>query len=139
MATRSTCPYCSVSCGVIIHTIGDKAKSVTPHRWFTSKAIPDTPSIAAHSFLDRNCPGRRAYFGLTFLAATLWMHSIWRGSMAMSPGDRNCDTCQMYTKSVNLTKDGFAVPEVDEIATVALDVWADENGYSKIEQNLLGM
>ena len=27
--TRSTCPYCSVSCGVIIHTMGDKAKNVT--------------------------------------------------------------------------------------------------------------
>ena len=27
--TRSTCPYCSVSCGIIIHTIGDKAKNVT--------------------------------------------------------------------------------------------------------------
>ena len=29
--TRSTCPYCAVSCGVIIHTLGDKAKNVTPH------------------------------------------------------------------------------------------------------------
>jgi len=28
--TRSTCPYCSVSCGVIIYTLGDKAKNVTP-------------------------------------------------------------------------------------------------------------
>jgi formate dehydrogenase major subunit len=28
--TRSTCPYCSVSCGVIIYTIGDKAKNVIP-------------------------------------------------------------------------------------------------------------
>src|SRR6184192_2192166 len=28
--TRSTCPYCSVSCGVIIHTLGDKAKNATP-------------------------------------------------------------------------------------------------------------
>ena len=27
--TRSTCPYCAVSCGVIIHTLGDKAKNVT--------------------------------------------------------------------------------------------------------------
>ena len=27
--TRSTCPYCSVSCGVIIHTLGDKAKNTT--------------------------------------------------------------------------------------------------------------
>ena len=28
--TRSTCPYCAVSCGVIIHTVGDKAKNVVP-------------------------------------------------------------------------------------------------------------
>ena len=28
--TRSICPYCAVSCGVIIHTIGDKAKNVLP-------------------------------------------------------------------------------------------------------------
>lgn len=28
--TRSTCPYCSVSCGVIIHTHGDGAKNVVP-------------------------------------------------------------------------------------------------------------
>src|ERR1700732_5007139 len=27
--TRSTCPYCSVSGGVIIYTLGDKAKNVT--------------------------------------------------------------------------------------------------------------
>jgi formate dehydrogenase major subunit len=28
--TRSTCPYCSVSCGVIIHTLGDGARNVKP-------------------------------------------------------------------------------------------------------------
>ena len=28
--TRSTCPYCAVSCGMIIHTLGDKAKNATP-------------------------------------------------------------------------------------------------------------
>ena len=27
--TRSTCPYCSVSCGLIVHTLGDGAKNVT--------------------------------------------------------------------------------------------------------------
>jgi FdhE protein len=50
-----------------------------------------------------------------------------------------CDTCRTYLKSVDLTKDGFAVPEVDEIATVALNLWADEHGYTKIEANVLGM
>jgi formate dehydrogenase major subunit len=28
--TRSTCPYCSVSCGVIIHTLGDRSGNVKP-------------------------------------------------------------------------------------------------------------
>ncbi len=28
--TRSTCPYCAVSCGVIIHTLGDKAMNAIP-------------------------------------------------------------------------------------------------------------
>jgi formate dehydrogenase major subunit len=28
--TRSTCPYCSVSCGIVIYTLGDRAKNVTP-------------------------------------------------------------------------------------------------------------
>ena len=50
-----------------------------------------------------------------------------------------CETCRAYIKSVDLTKDGFAVPEVDEIATVSLNLWADEHDYAKIETNILGM
>jgi formate dehydrogenase accessory protein FdhE len=49
-----------------------------------------------------------------------------------------CDTCRFYLKSVDLTKDGFAIPVVDEIATVALNLWAEEHDYSKIETNVLG-
>jgi len=50
-----------------------------------------------------------------------------------------CDSCGCYFKSVDLTRNGHAVPVVDELATVALDIWADEHGYSKAEANLLGM
>lgn len=50
-----------------------------------------------------------------------------------------CDTCHTYIKSVDLTKNGLAVPAVDEIATVALNIWADEHGYTKLESNLLGI
>jgi FdhE protein len=50
-----------------------------------------------------------------------------------------CDRCKTYIKSVDLTKDGRAVPTVDELATVALNVWAEEHGYTKLEPNLLGM
>jgi FdhE protein len=50
-----------------------------------------------------------------------------------------CDTCQTYLKSIDLTKDGHAIPLVDEIATVALNIWAEEHDYIKLETNLLGM
>jgi FdhE protein len=50
-----------------------------------------------------------------------------------------CDSCGSYFKSVDLTRNGHAVPIVDELATVALSIWADERGYAKAEPNLLGM
>jgi FdhE protein len=49
-----------------------------------------------------------------------------------------CDTCHTYLKSVDLTKTGLAVPVVDEIATIPLDLWAREHGYTKLQVNLLG-
>jgi FdhE protein len=49
-----------------------------------------------------------------------------------------CDTCHFYLKSVDLTVDGHAVPVVDEVATVTLDLWATEHGYKKAEPNLMG-
>ena len=50
-----------------------------------------------------------------------------------------CDECKTYIKSIDLTKNGHAVPAVDELATVALNIWADDHGYAKLETNLLGM
>jgi FdhE protein len=50
-----------------------------------------------------------------------------------------CDTCRSYLKSVDLTRNGLAVPVVDEVATVVLNIWAEEHDYTKIEFNLLGM
>jgi formate dehydrogenase maturation protein FdhE len=33
----------------------------------------------------------------------------------------------------------LAVPVVDELASVPLDIWAEEQGYTKLQPNLLGM
>ena len=49
-----------------------------------------------------------------------------------------CDTCQHYIKIVDLTRLGLAEPLVDEVAAAALDLWAREHGYTKIELNLVG-
>jgi formate dehydrogenase maturation protein FdhE len=50
-----------------------------------------------------------------------------------------CDTCRRYLKGVDLTKNGLAEPVVDEIASIPLDLWAQERGYAKLERNLFGM
>ncbi len=50
-----------------------------------------------------------------------------------------CDTCKHYIKGVDLTRFGFAVPLIDEVAAAALDVWSHEHGYTKIELNLVGL
>jgi len=50
-----------------------------------------------------------------------------------------CDACHTYIKSVDLSKNGHADPLVDELASVPLDLWAQERGYAKLRPNLLGM
>jgi len=51
----------------------------------------------------------------------------------------SCETCGHYLKSIDLGKLGLAVPIVDEMAGAALDAWAVEKGFTKIELNLAGM
>lgn len=50
-----------------------------------------------------------------------------------------CDSCGSYLKTVDLTKDGHAVPVVDDLATTPLDLWASENGYTRLQTSLLGI
>jgi len=50
-----------------------------------------------------------------------------------------CDTCHTYIKSIDLSKNGNAVPVVDELATVSLNLWAQENNYKKAQPNLFGV
>jgi FdhE protein len=50
-----------------------------------------------------------------------------------------CDTCRHYIKTIDMTKDGLAVPIVDELAGVTLDLWANQNGYRKLTRNVAGL
>jgi FdhE protein len=50
-----------------------------------------------------------------------------------------CDRCRTYIKAVDLTRNGLAVPCVDSVAAIPLDLWAEQNGYHALESNLLGM
>jgi FdhE protein len=48
-----------------------------------------------------------------------------------------CDSCRSYIKTVDMTKSGRAEPIVDEMASIPLDLWAQEHGYTKLQSNLL--
>jgi FdhE protein len=48
-----------------------------------------------------------------------------------------CDSCRTYLKTIDLTKDGTAVPVVDDLASVSLDLWARDRGYQRLRPNLL--
>ena len=49
-----------------------------------------------------------------------------------------CDTCKFYLRTIDLTKDGHAIPLVDDLAAIPLSLWAQEHGYSRLQPNLLG-
>ena len=49
-----------------------------------------------------------------------------------------CHTCKRYLIDVDLGRDARAVPEVDELAALPLDLHAAELGLSKITPNLMG-
>jgi FdhE protein len=48
-----------------------------------------------------------------------------------------CDSCRRYLKTIDLSKDGLAEPIVDDLASVAMDLWAREQGYVRTRPNLL--
>jgi len=50
-----------------------------------------------------------------------------------------CETCQRYVITVDLRKDTAAVPIVDELVALPLDLHAQERGFSKLVPNLMAI
>ena len=50
-----------------------------------------------------------------------------------------CENCKGYLLIVDLDRDVAAIPEVDELAALPLDLWAVQNGYHKLQPNLAGV
>lgn len=48
-----------------------------------------------------------------------------------------CDTCHFYLRAIDLTKDGHAVPLIDDLAALPLTLWAQEHDYFRAQPNLL--
>jgi FdhE protein len=50
-----------------------------------------------------------------------------------------CTSCHHYLIASDLVKDPEAIPLVDDLAAVALHLWAEEHGYTKIDRDWFGM
>lgn len=50
-----------------------------------------------------------------------------------------CDACSGYFLITDLSRDPAAVPEVDELAALPLNLWATLQGYIKLQPNFAGV
>jgi FdhE protein len=50
-----------------------------------------------------------------------------------------CETCQRYVKSIDLSEDARPIPEVDDLVSLSMDLWAADQGYTRIEPGLAGI
>lgn len=50
-----------------------------------------------------------------------------------------CETCKAYVKSIDLSLDLRRVPEIDELVSLSLDLWAVEKGYERMEPGIAGL
>jgi len=50
----------------------------------------------------------------------------------------SCSTCNHYLIEVDMARDAHAVPEVDELAALPLDLYAADQGLTKVTPNLMG-
>ena len=50
-----------------------------------------------------------------------------------------CETCHRYVKSIDLSEDARPIPEVDDLCSLSLDLWAREQGFERIEPGLAGL
>lgn len=118
--TPCLCPYCNRKPGVgILRPLGDGGQR------FLSCAF----CLAEWEFRRLLCPGCGEEDNAKL--------PIYRAEDYPEVRVECCDTCKTYLKTVDLTRNGLAEPVVDEIASIPLDLWAQERGYMKLQPNIL--
>jgi formate dehydrogenase accessory protein FdhE len=50
-----------------------------------------------------------------------------------------CETCRRYVKSIDLSLDARPIPEVDDLLSLSMDLWAGEEGWTRLEPGLAGV
>jgi formate dehydrogenase major subunit len=112
--TRGTCPYCSVSCGVIMYTIGDKAKNIK-ERIIHIEGDPDHPvnrgtlCPKGAGLLDMvHSPNRLRYPVVREPGATDWKRISWDDALTRvarhMKADRDANFVEKNEKGVTVNR-----------------------------------
>ena len=119
---RTSCPYCGAAPLASVIRDGPEIKGV--------RSLLCSLCTGEWSFLRSCCPNCREQrpVELEYHVTDLLPHVR----------VEECRSCRTYLKAIDLRKNGLAVPEVDELASVELDLWAGEQGMAKLQKNVLG-
>ena len=50
-----------------------------------------------------------------------------------------CEICHRYLKSIDLTKDARPIAPIDDLLSISMDLWAADEGYTRIEPGIAGI
>ena len=112
--TRGTCPYCSVSCGVIMYTLGDKSKNIK-ERIIHVEGDPDHPvnrgtlCPKGAALLDLvHSPHRLQYPQVREPGATEWKRISWDDALTRvakhMKADRDANFVEKNDKGVTVNR-----------------------------------
>lgn len=121
--TRAVCPYCGAS--PVATVLRDEPERKGRRTLLCSQCLIEW------TFSRTRCPacGEERAEKRPHHVSETWAHIR----------VEECGSCRTYIKAIDLREVGLAVPVVDELASVELDLWAVEQGLSKLRTNLLGM
>lgn len=119
---RGRCPYCSGAAGIGRRRSGESQGAVRSLLCALCGLEWELPRIVCPACAEAD-PQRLPSF-------TSPSHPLVRIEA--------CETCRRYVKLLDTTLDERIVPEVDDLLSLALDLWAAEQGFERLEPGLAG-
>jgi len=134
--TRSTCPYCSVSCGVIMYTLGDRAKNVKS-RIIHIEGDPDHPvnrgtlCPKGAGLLDMvHSPNRLLHPQVREAGTNEWKRTTWDDALTRIAKHMKADRDANF---VEQNDKGVTVNRWNTTALLASSAASNETGYLTVK------
>ena len=137
--TRSTCPYCSVSCGMIMYTLGDKAKNVKS-TIIHIEGDPDHPvnrgtlCPKGAGVMDMiQSPNRVKVPQVREAGSTEWKQISWDDALTRVAKHMKADRDANFVKAVEKEGASITVNRWNTTALLVSSASSNESGYLSVK------